>query len=195
MLFLILGLVVSRYPQCLNRCRRVAGPLDAAHGRKRLERHLLACFSCRLCSNRMGVRRGPHGPGLALLTARVAASRRDAGATAGLSVSGLGVLPGAYQARRKTSAAISDQAMGFCAPADERNASGPVVVWRLPYLGGRGPNIDETPNTASSSSLPESKINDVIVVVVGIGIYFVFVKWLHAALIGIPIMPGWRPVA
>ena len=39
-------------------------------------------------------------------------------------------------------------------------------------------------------SLPESKINDVIVVVVGIGIYFVFVKWLHAALIGIPIMPG-----
>ena len=39
-------------------------------------------------------------------------------------------------------------------------------------------------------SLPESKINDVIVVVVGVGIYFVFVKWLHAALIGIPIMPG-----
>ena len=32
-------------------------------------------------------------------------------------------------------------------------ASGPVVVWRLPYLGGRGPNIDETPNTASPSEL------------------------------------------
>ncbi|MGB0750866.1 MAG: NnrU family protein [Gammaproteobacteria bacterium] len=39
-------------------------------------------------------------------------------------------------------------------------------------------------------SLPESKINDVIVFVVGIGIYFVFVKWLHTVLIGIPIMPG-----
>ncbi len=39
-------------------------------------------------------------------------------------------------------------------------------------------------------SLPESKINDVIVLVVGVGIYFVFVKWLHTVLIGIPIMPG-----
>ena len=39
-------------------------------------------------------------------------------------------------------------------------------------------------------SLPESKINDVIVLVVGIGLYFVFVKWLHTVLIGIPIMPG-----